>query len=132
MNKNPKTILVVEDEDEISSSMHGILTKKGYRVLRAINADEALTVAEQDRPTMILTDLDLPMLDSMITRLRAHDSLKDMLVAVIDINQPASVDGIRILNNFDELDQLLSTANLESAEGPIEEFSAGSSCTRRT
>ena len=111
MNKNQKTILVVEDEDEISSSMHSMLTKKGYRVLRAIDADEALTMAEQDRPTMILTDLDLPTLDSMITRIRAHDSLKNMLVAVIDISQPASVDGIRILNNFDELDQLLSTAH---------------------
>lgn len=109
MSKNQKTILVVEDEDEISSSMHAMLTRKGYRVLRAIDDDEAITVAEQDRPTMILTDLDLPTLDSMIGRIRAHDGLKNMLVAVIDINHQASVnDGIKILNNFDELDQLLS------------------------
>lgn len=109
MSKNQRTILVVEDEDEISSGMNVILTRKGYRVLRATDADGAMTMAEQDRPTVILTDLDLPTLDSMMLRIRAHATLKDILVAVIDINHPASAkDGLKILNNFDELDLMLA------------------------
>lgn len=109
MNKGKRTILIVEDEDEIGSNMNAMLARKGYRVLRAKNDDEAITSAEQDRPTMILTDLDLPTLDSMILRIRAHETLKNMLVAVIDIDGPAPKDGIKILNNFDELDQLISS-----------------------
>lgn len=110
MNKERKTILVVEDEDEIGSNMNAMLTRKGYRVLRATDADGALTMAEEDRPNMILTDLDLPTLDSMIERIRAHETLKTMIIAVIDINHPATKDGLKILNNFDELDQLLNPA----------------------
>ena len=111
MSKNQQTILVVEDEDEISSTMSIILTRKGYRVLRAMDADGALTMAESDRPGMILTDLDLPTIDSLMQRIRAHETLKDMLVAVIDISHPANTDnGLKILNNFDELDVMLGAA----------------------
>lgn len=108
MSKERKTILVVEDEDEIGSNMNAMLTRKGYRVLRATDADSALTMAEEDRPDMILTDLDLPTLDSMIERIRAHATLKSMIIAVLDINHPELKDGLKILNNFDELDQLLN------------------------
>lgn len=108
MNKERKTILIVEDEDEIGSNMNAMLTRKGYRVLRATDADGALTMAEDDRPDMILTDLDLPTLDAMIERIRAHETLKQMIIAVIDINHPELKDGLKILNNFDELDQLLN------------------------
>lgn len=108
MNKERKTILVVEDEDEIGSNMNAMLTRKGYRVLRATDAEGAVTMAEEDRPDMILTDLDLPTLDSMIERIRAHETLKTMIIAVLDINHPELKDGLKILNNFDELDQLLN------------------------
>ena len=110
MNRERKTILVVEDEDEIGSNMNAMLTRKGYRVVRTSDADGALSAAEEDRPDMILTDLDLPTLDSMILRIRAHETLKDMVIAVIDINHPELKDGLKILNNFDELDQLLNPA----------------------
>ena len=103
-----KTILVVEDEDEIGSNMNAMLSRKGYRVLRASDADGAIKLAEQDHPTLILTDLDLPTLDSLIQRIRAHEILKNMLVAVIDINHPEAKDGLKILNDFDELDALLA------------------------
>jgi DNA-binding response OmpR family regulator len=108
MSKERKTILVVEDEDEIGSNMNAMLARKGYRVLRATDADGALAMAEEDRPNMILTDLDLPTLDSMIERIRAHETLKTMIIAVIDINHPETKDGLKILNNFDEMDQLLN------------------------
>jgi DNA-binding response OmpR family regulator len=104
-----KTILVVEDEDEIGSNMNAMLSRKGYRVLRASDAGGAINLAELDRPTLILTDLDLPTLDSLIQRIRAHETLKNLLLAVIDINHPPEAkDGLKILNNFDELDALLA------------------------
>lgn len=111
MSNKQKTILVVEDEDEIGSSMKALLRQKGYRVLRAPDADGAMASAEQDRPDMILTDLDLPSLDSLIERIRAHATLKNMLMAVVDLNHPAEAkDGLKILNTFDELDHLLGVA----------------------
>ena len=108
-NNSHKTILVVEDQREISESMNAMLIHKGYRVLNAKDAEGAMTIAEESRPTMILTDLDLPTLTQLLDKLRAHDGLKDMPVAVIDLDHPKEArPGLNILNNFDQLDDLLS------------------------
>lgn len=108
-NNSHKTVLVVEDLDEISENMNLMLTRKGYRVLQARDAEGAIKIAEQHRPALILTDLDLPTLTQLIHELRAHDGMKDMPVAVIDLDQPKQArPGLTILNNFDELDDLLA------------------------
>lgn len=110
MTTNRKTVLVVEDEDEIGRGMDAMLSERGYRVLRAKEADAAINLAEEIRPALILTDLDFPELDSMMQRLRAHEMLKHLPVAVIDINHPKpTTHGLKILNNFEELDQLLES-----------------------
>jgi DNA-binding response OmpR family regulator len=108
----PKTILVVEDVDEISFQMGAMLRQKGHRTLNAANADEAIRIAEVDRPNLILTDLDLPTFDALLQQVRAHTVLKNMLVAIIDINEPDTnpQDGLRVIHNFDQLDDLLDSA----------------------
>ena len=104
-----KTVLVVEDEDEISENMNALLLRKGYHVLNAVDAEGAIRIAEQSRPAMILTDLDLPTLVQLMEKLRRHDGLKHLPVAVIDINGPKNtMRDINILNNFEELDELVS------------------------
>jgi two-component system response regulator VicR len=107
-----KIVLVVEDQEEISDNMNAMLIRKGYRVQNAIDADGAMNLAETERPAIILTDLDLPTLDSMMQRLRAHKTLKSLLVAVVDIDhlQDLSAD-LTVLNNFDEFDQLLASVS---------------------
>ena len=102
----------MEDIDEISSQMGAMLRQKGHRTLNAANADEAIRIAENDRPSMILTDLDLPTFDALVQRVRAHTLLKDMLVAIIDINEPEinPQDNLKVLHNFEQLDELLDSA----------------------
>jgi DNA-binding response OmpR family regulator len=104
---NCKTVLVVEDVDEISSQMGAMLRRKGHRTLNAADAEEAIKVAETRRPNIILTDLDLPTFDSLIRRVRAHKDLSNMLVAIIDIDL-SEQDDLRVLSNFDQLDELLA------------------------
>jgi CheY-like chemotaxis protein len=108
----PKTILVVEDVDEISSQMGAVLCKKGHRILRAANATDAIQIAERDRPHMILTDLDLPSFDSLMRLVRDHKDLKNMPVAIIDIDDTGLIpqDGLKVLSNFDQLDELLDSS----------------------
>jgi CheY-like chemotaxis protein len=107
-----KTILVVEDIDEISFQMGTMLRRRGHRILNAMNAEEAIRIAEHDCPSMILTDLDLPTFDALVRLVRAHKVLKNMIVAIIDINEPDvnQEDGLKILSNFDQLDELLDAA----------------------
>jgi CheY-like chemotaxis protein len=110
-NPRPKTILVVEDVEEISSQMGAMLRKKGHRILNAANATDAIQIAEQDRPNMILTDLDLPTFDALVRLVRDHKDLNKMLVATIDIDEPDvnQQDGLKVLSNIDQLDELLDS-----------------------
>jgi CheY-like chemotaxis protein len=108
-----KTILVVEDVGEISSQMGEMLRKRGHQILNAANAEDAIQIAEHDRPNMILTDLDLPTFDALVELVRAHKDLGNLPMAVIDIdiNGPElepSCD-VKILSDFDQLDSFIQS-----------------------
>jgi CheY-like chemotaxis protein len=109
--KKSLTVLVVEDVAEISAQMLAIIRQKRYGVSLATNANEALQMAERDRPLMILTDTELPTFDSLLRRLRRHVKLKGLTVAVIDINGPkiSGNYGVKVLPDFDQLDKLLKS-----------------------
>jgi CheY-like chemotaxis protein len=108
-----KTILVVEDVGEISSQMGEMLRKRGHQILNAANAEDAIQIAERDRPNMILTDLDLPTFDALVELVRAHKDLGNLPMAVIDIdiNRPELEPShdVKILSDFDQLDSFIQS-----------------------
>jgi CheY-like chemotaxis protein len=55
-----KTILVVDDYDDLRAIVRRILTTDGYDVLEASNGKEAALVYAQHRPDLVLTDLIMP------------------------------------------------------------------------
>jgi len=110
IEKQQHTILVVEDVDEIGANMSSSLNKRGHLVMRASTAEQAIEMAEKNRPAMILTDPDLPTLDQLMELLRDHSGLKDLIVAVIDINDPELAhNNVTVLNDFLALDDLLKS-----------------------
>ena len=58
-----KTILVVEDDRNISELLELYLKKEGYDVVCAYDGGEAVTVFSQLQPDLVLLDLMLPVLD---------------------------------------------------------------------
>lgn len=98
---------MVEDVSEISVSMSAALDKRGYQIVHASNAEDAIQIAEVNRPAIILTDLELPSFDRMLSLLRRHADLNDTVVAIMDINHPEVDDGIKVLPDFQALDDLL-------------------------
>ncbi|MBI5416120.1 MAG: response regulator [Candidatus Omnitrophica bacterium] len=58
---NPaKTILVVDDEQEVLDFLEKKLPEQGYNVLRAATAMEAIREARKNLPQLILMDIVLP------------------------------------------------------------------------
>jgi two-component system, OmpR family, alkaline phosphatase synthesis response regulator PhoP len=58
-----KTILVVDDEARLVSLVKAYLTEAGFRVVTAGNGREALFVARQEKPDLIILDLMMPEMD---------------------------------------------------------------------
>ena len=58
--ENPIPILVIEDQALNRKVVRIVLQSKGYQVIEAINADEALTRLEKTIPALILMDIALP------------------------------------------------------------------------
>jgi DNA-binding response OmpR family regulator len=61
----PKTVLVVEDEQEIRDLLAHYLRKDGFRPLVAPDAETGLAAARAERPDMILLDIMLPGMDGL-------------------------------------------------------------------
>jgi CheY-like chemotaxis protein/anti-sigma regulatory factor (Ser/Thr protein kinase) len=80
--RSPWTILLVEDEPGVRSLFGDILTKEGYRVLRAADAESAVQIA-MDHPGMIdllLTDVVMPKQSGRQLAERLHPSRPEMRV----------------------------------------------------
>ena len=69
-----RSILVVEDEEDIRELVSYTLLKEGYQVASVASGEEALSVAEDKPPDLIVLDLMLPGLDGLTVckRLRAN------------------------------------------------------------
>lgn len=55
-----ETILIVEDNPVNQKLLVTILRPHGYRLLTAVDGEEAITIATQELPQLILMDLQLP------------------------------------------------------------------------
>ncbi|HVF09813.1 MAG TPA: response regulator [Abditibacteriaceae bacterium] len=79
------TIMVVEDDADNRLMMKMLLGMRGYRVVEAANGQEAIEVAERERPQMAIMDLQLPRLNGLaVTRhLRQHAELGAIPIIII-------------------------------------------------
>jgi len=58
--RKQKQILVVDDDEGLRNSLGSVLTEEGYRVQIAVDGAEALELAKQAAPDLVLLDLKLP------------------------------------------------------------------------
>ena len=57
--------MVVEDTEDNRFMMRRLLEMTGYRVVEARNGEEAVVVAREETPALILMDLSLPVIDGL-------------------------------------------------------------------
>jgi len=89
-----ETILVVDDEDAISSYLQRKLTKLGYRVSVADDGETALALAFSTLPDIILMDVKLPKLTGteVCRQLKADERTRTIPVLLLSAKaQPAEI-----------------------------------------
>ncbi len=60
-----RNILVVEDNDRSRRLLRILLRSKGYNVMEAATGDEAMNCLKEQKPDLILMDIQLPKLDGL-------------------------------------------------------------------
>lgn len=60
-----RTVLVVDDNELFRQYLKEVLSRRGFTVYEAASGDEALRLALQSRPWLILTDVTMPGLDGL-------------------------------------------------------------------
>ncbi|HET6855241.1 MAG TPA: response regulator [Pyrinomonadaceae bacterium] len=58
-------VLLVEDTEDNRFMMRRLLEMSGYQVVEATNGEEAVKVARNESPRLILMDLSLPVIDGL-------------------------------------------------------------------
>jgi DNA-binding response OmpR family regulator len=55
-----KTILLVDDDNEIVETMRTLLEDRGYRIMVARDGNSGLTIAERENPDLLILDMMMP------------------------------------------------------------------------
>lgn len=78
-------ILVVDDAADNLAMISLALQQQGYQVVTASNGEDAVSVATQTHPNLILMDINLPELDGLgaTRRIREDESLRGIPVIAV-------------------------------------------------
>jgi chemosensory pili system protein ChpA (sensor histidine kinase/response regulator) len=78
-------VLVVDDSITVRRVTQRLLQREGYRVTLAADGLQALERLQQERPTVVLSDIEMPRMDGfdLVRNIRGDDRLADLPVIMI-------------------------------------------------
>ncbi len=80
-----KRILIVEDQEDNRAILRDLLQSVGYELVEAVNGEEALAIAVEHKPDLILMDIQLPVVDGYeaTRRIKAEPALRGIPVIAV-------------------------------------------------
>lgn len=85
MSAQTKTVLLADDEIFMLRLLEATFRKGGYRVVQTHNGPDAIAVAADTRPELIVMDVMMPGLDglSAVRQLKQNEATRDIPVIVL-------------------------------------------------
>lgn len=85
MVKEKRTVLVIDDEQDLRDALSTALSYEGFEVFGAVDGEEGLLRAKNHAPDLILLDIMMPKLDGvgMLKQMRATEWGKKIPVIVM-------------------------------------------------
>jgi two-component system cell cycle response regulator DivK len=80
-----RRILVIEDHEENRRILRDLLTSGGYEIIEATTGLDGVSMAEQERPDLILMDIQLPGIDGYeaTRRIKANPTLHQIPIIAV-------------------------------------------------
>jgi two-component system, sensor histidine kinase and response regulator len=84
-NTAMRKILIVDDSSTNNLLFQHLLEEEGYTVIIADNGEDAIKMADNDRPHLILLDIMLPGVDGfqVLQKLKENEKTKDIPVVMV-------------------------------------------------
>src|SRR5438552_4131836 len=96
----PQRVLVVDDEPDITGLVSYHLAKAGYRVMTVADGREALQLAREQRPDLVVLDLMLPGVSGydVLAELRRREETRDIGVILLTArkDEPDRIKGLSL------------------------------------
>lgn len=112
-----KTILIVDDEQDLLDLIEYNLKKEGFNVLTAENGEEGIAVAKEGRPDLILLDIMMPKMDGLeaVEIMRKDQDLKNTPIIFLTArsDEKTEVEGLN-KGGDDYITKPISTTKLIS------------------
>ena len=96
MSKDLRSILVVDDNEDIRNLLSLVLQKEGYEVFLAPNGSEALEIVKNNRLDLVLLDVMMPELSGLevLSHIRGNKDNKISSIPVMMITAASTVSDI--------------------------------------
>ncbi len=114
--KKPHQILVVDDDADIRESLRELFESKDYEVITACNGKDALGLLVHNKPSLILLDLRMPVMDGweFCKSQQSDPALSDIPVFIFCAGhkaeaRPADVEPVGMLNKPIDISELLNS-----------------------
>ncbi len=111
-----KTVLVIDDDAEILTLMETFLNKEGYKVITASDGNDGITKANQERPDLVVTDVELPGLDGLAVCKTLRNDVKTRFTPIIMLTGSKTHPTDRILGLKIGADDYLLKADFNPEE----------------
>lgn len=117
-----RTILVVDDDQDLLDVTRFVLEGEGYGVLTARNGEEALGLLRAGPPpALVLLDLMMPVMNgwAFLEERAREPALQAIPVLVLTASEPEEVPGaVGILRKPFDLDDLINAVEQHARGGP--------------
>ena len=99
MPRDAKTVLLVEDEDNIALALEVLIDRQGHATRRVATGEDALVALEEDAPDLVILDVMLPKVSGfeVCQHIRDTEALKGTKVLMMSAAGPiAQTKGLAI------------------------------------
>ena len=97
MNTQPRTVLVVDDEPTLVTTLRYNLEREGYKVVSAADGERAIALARSERPDLLILDLMLPSVDGLeVCRILRRETNVPILMLTARTGEVDKVVGLEL------------------------------------
>lgn len=113
-------ILIVDDQFGIRILLNEVLQKEGYMTFQAANGVQALEIAKNNRPDLVLLDMKIPGMDGIeiLKRMKEHDSS----IAVIIMTAYGELDMIQQANDLGAITHFAKPFDIDDIRNAVKKY----------